>query len=86
MGEPPTPKHTLDRFPNRNGNYEPGNVRWATAKEQARNTDATRTLTVNGETRPLTEWAEILGVDGRKLHLRLKRGWTEEETVLGRNK
>lgn len=29
---------TLDRFPNMNGNYEPGNVRWATIEEQNNNT------------------------------------------------
>jgi hypothetical protein len=28
---------SLDRFPNNNGNYEPGNVRWATRSEQNRN-------------------------------------------------
>lgn len=28
---------TLDRFPNKFGNYEPGNVRWATVEEQSRN-------------------------------------------------
>jgi hypothetical protein len=36
---PRPPGTTLDRFPNRNGNYEPGNCRWATRLEQGRNRD-----------------------------------------------
>lgn len=46
VGEPPTPKHTLDRVDNNRG-YEPGNVRWATLTEQRRNRrDSLRSETV----------------------------------------
>jgi len=37
IGRRPTPKHSLDRFPDNNGSYEPGNVRWATKSEQQSN-------------------------------------------------
>lgn len=36
MGDPPTDRHSLDRLDN-NGDYQPGNVRWATSKEQRAN-------------------------------------------------
>lgn len=44
MGERPSGAHSLDRWPDKSGNYEPGNVRWATSSEQARNRKSCRTV------------------------------------------
>jgi hypothetical protein len=75
MGLKPSPAHSVDRE-NPDGNYEALNCRWATVIEQARNKRNTLIVTHCGESRPLTKWAEIVGVRYSVLHRRIvKLGW-----------
>ena len=37
VGARPSALHSIDRYPDNNGNYEPGNVKWSTKSEQAKN-------------------------------------------------
>ena len=58
---PRTEGTTLDRIDPTKG-YEPGNVRWATSKEQADNRRTTKMVTENGLTMSLSDWGRHLGV------------------------
>lgn len=81
MGERPSTGHSLDRYPNQNGNYEPGNLRWATDTEQARNKRNNRLLTYKGETRCQSEWEEIKGFRHGLIKDRIRLGWSVERAL-----
>lgn len=74
MGDRPDGKMTLERI-NNDGNYEPGNVIWATYKTQANNHRRNRLITFDGKTLNAMQWSELTGINYDALLSRIHRGW-----------
>jgi len=77
---PCPPGYSIDRI-DHNGNYEPGNVRWASHTEQIRNRRNTRHLTYRGETACVEVWARRLGMSRETIYARQRNGWSDERII-----
>lgn len=71
---------TIDRI-DINGNYEPANCRWITQAEQTRNTRSNVKITINGQTKLLSDWARESGIDRRTISRRIRLGWKNNELL-----
>lgn len=78
MGHRPSPRHTIDRI-NNDGNYEPGNCRWASPIEQMNNQSKTVRVLVAGEIKTLREIAEDAEVPLSCIQSRHQIGYTGEK-------
>ena len=72
---------SIDRIDNFKG-YSPSNCRFINPIGQGRNKRYNRMITHNGETRCLSEWAEITGISSASIQVRLDRcGWPIEKAL-----
>jgi hypothetical protein len=75
VGERPSLGHTLDRIDG-NGNYEPGNTRWATHTVQQNNRSDTLEIEWEGQILSGTQAAALAGLELQTFYYRIKAGWT----------
>ena len=80
MGRMPEKGYTIERIDN-DGDYEPGNCRWASTFEQHSNRRDNVFITALGKTMTMRQWSRETGIWKTTIRARLQRGWSDEDAV-----
>ena len=80
VGIPADPSVELDRT-NNDGNYEPGNARWVSHRENLLNYSRNHYVDIEGERKTASEWADQAGIDRATFHYRMKSGWSGRSLI-----
>lgn len=77
-------KISLDRIDN-NGHYCKQNCRWVDSLTQMNNRDFNVTVTLNNNTKTVSQWSRELGIKGTTIYQRIRKGVTDPNLILAKS-
>ena len=81
VGLRPSKRYSIDRYPDNDGDYRPGNVRWATQKQQHANKRNTKYVTFKGKRVAFCTAYQAVGIIKETATARIRLGWSPQKAI-----